>query len=553
MARRIAYLSVLIPAVIAIPKFSHQPQVSAGFPTGGLHGTSATAAPYGQFNSTLVGPTGTSPTSISVVTVVPVPGSANVPEGTTLTVVNTAPLVGSSDVPSQPLPNSHGGVKSPIAAFQSVDTCGPATVTVTEANTVTVTVGAVPASSFPVLPSAAHSENLGSSVQSDTETIPTRLSTGALPTVPPPVSTPKHGHNHLKFHHKSAAVISSSAPPVKPEQTEAASSAAPSVTVPNVPVAAESSSTGESSSAPHVTPKTNLAYPVPPELESSTPTAVAVSTPPVSHPVAQSSTPEPKSFGPLVPSSSSEPESKPSASLAPSSPGTKRGLVYNTAALTESFSSSSAISWCYNWDSQPGGTIPSNFNFVPMMWGPLPVHTSNWKSNADTAIAAGSTHLLGFNEPDLAEQANLTPEQAAEAWHEYMEPYAGKAKLGSPAVCNGGGTVGLNWLGRFLETCSSCTIDFIAIHWYGLASDEGVGYFKEHVGKAVEAAQGRPVWITEFKPDGSPEDQARWLGQVLPWLDDQSLSGVERYAYYQVDNILVSGDSLTELGHKYAS
>lgn len=181
------------------------------------------------------------------------------------------------------------------------------------------------------------------------------------------------------------------------------------------------------------------------------------------------------------------------------------------------------------------------------------MHTGHWKSNADTAIAAGSTHLLGFNEPDLTEQANLTPEQAAEAWHEYMEPYAGKAKLGSPAVCNGGGTVGLNWLGRFLETCSGCTIDFIAIHWYGLASEAGVGYFKEHVGKAVAAAQGRPVWITEFKPDGSPEEQVTWLDQVLPWLDDESQSGVQRYAYFQVDDILARGDGLTELGNKYAA
>ena len=86
-----------------------------------------------------------------------------------------------------------------------------------------------------------------------------------------------------------------------------------------------------------------------------------------------------------------------------------------------------------------------------------------------------------------------------------------------------------------------------------MASEAGVGYFKEHVGKAVEAAQGRPVWITEFKPDGSPEEQATWLDQVLPWLDDESQSGVERYAYFQVDDILVRGDGLTELGNKYAT
>lgn len=192
---------------------------------------------------------------------------------------------------------------------------------------------------------------------------------------------------------------------------------------------------------------------------------------------------------------------------------------------------------------------------MPQLWGPIPVHTDHWTENADKALAAGSTHILGFNEPDLPAQANLSPEAAVEAWTTYLEPYAGKAKLGSPAVCNGNDVnMGLNWLTSFLNACGNrCTIDFVAIHWYGLATDDGVADFKKHVGKAQAACGGREIWITEFAPSGSPEEQADFLSQILPWLDDTNESGVARYAYYQVDNILTSGDSLTKLGNVYAS
>lgn len=535
---RIAVLSVLVPAVIAVPKFPHQPRGVASIPTGGSSGTGAPVAPYGQLNATVRGPTGTGSIAISVVTLVPIPGATDEGAEEALPmIVNTAPLPQSSRVPGQPFPVTNEGEKNPDAAVQKEAACGPATVTVTEANTVTVTVGAVSATSSSISPSPADSDNAGLSGPPGGETT---AATNLLPTAEPPASRSKHGHNHLKFHHKSAGSSKSSKAAAVEPKPAASSAGAPPNTVPAVPDPPEPLSNEKPPSPPDVTPQINRAQPVPEETESAKPAVLPVSTPPVSPPLVESPAPEPES----------KPESK---ALAPSSPGTKRGLVYNTAALTESFASSPVISWCYNWDSQPGGTVPSQFNFVPMMWGPLPVHTGRWKSNADKAIAAGATHLLAFNEPDLPQQANLTPEQAVEAWREYLEPYAGKAKLGSPAVCNGGGEMGLNWLARFLAACSGCTIDFIAIHWYGLASDDGVGHFKEHVGKAVQAAQGRPVWITEFQPNGSPEEQARWLKQVLPWLDDEAQSGVERYSYFQVDNILVNGGSLTELGNQYAS
>lgn len=49
----------------------------------------------------------------------------------------------------------------------------------------------------------------------------------------------------------------------------------------------------------------------------------------------------------------------------------------------------------------------------------------------------GATALLGYNEPDLPGQADMDPVIAANLWKIYMQPFAGKAKLISPAVTNG--------------------------------------------------------------------------------------------------------------------
>lgn len=90
-------------------------------------------------------------------------------------------------------------------------------------------------------------------------------------------------------------------------------------------------------------------------------------------------------------------------------------------------------------------------------------YQANWKNNVTAAIKSGSKHLLAFNEPDIN---NLSPAAAAASYKKFMQPYASSTvKLGAPAVTNGGGQTGLTWLTQFLGNCTSCTIDFVPIHW----------------------------------------------------------------------------------------
>lgn len=231
-----------------------------------------------------------------------------------------------------------------------------------------------------------------------------------------------------------------------------------------------------------------------------------------------------------------------------------RGLVYNDASMTSHFANAG---WLYNWAQTPGGDVDTSKEFVPMLWNTSSVfHTPHWAENAEAAIAAGSKHLLAFNEPDLAAQANMDVSQSVDGWMTYMEPFhakhGGAVKLGSPAVCNGPEPhLGLAYLADFLAACAGCHVDFLAIHWYGLASDEGVQHLKDHIAQARAMAGGRPIWLTEFQPQGSDEQQAAFLDKMLPWMDDKS-NGVDRYAYFKVD-VMVSGDSLTQAGAAYAA
>lgn len=114
----------------------------------------------------------------------------------------------------------------------------------------------------------------------------------------------------------------------------------------------------------------------------------------------------------------------------------------------------------YNWYSTT--TNKQNFTeYVPMLWGTNPELTGAWDSHASSWIAAGSGHLLAFNEPENAGQSNIDPKTAADAYHKYMQPFAGKAQLGAPGVSNDG----RDWMNQFLNLCSDCVIDFVPIHW----------------------------------------------------------------------------------------
>jgi RNA polymerase sigma factor (sigma-70 family) len=237
----------------------------------------------------------------------------------------------------------------------------------------------------------------------------------------------------------------------------------------------------------------------------------------------------------------------------------KKGVsVWKFAGLSAALDDVGA-GWYYNW--APGNDdVPAaaGVEFVPMIWGRADV------TDATLARARSEgTVLLGFNEPDMAGQANMSVEDALAAWPKLQ---ATDMRLGSPAVAYGADADG-GWLDRFMTGAKGkgLRVDFITLHWYG--SDFGpaaVGQFLGYV-DAVHRKYGLPVWVTEFglmNFGGSPKyptgaQAAAFITGTTAGM--QSRSYVERYAWFalpavgdSVDyGLYTDGHTPTEAGKAY--
>lgn len=181
------------------------------------------------------------------------------------------------------------------------------------------------------------------------------------------------------------------------------------------------------------------------------------------------------------------------AATVPVARSSKKGVGVWTFPGVDQALRQSGASWYYTWSTQHSGVAASGATgFVPMIWGAASV--------TDSALAqarAASPYLLGFNEPDMAAQSNMTVEQALSLWPRLTT--AGRT-LGSPAVAYGGDTPG-GWLDRFMSGASArgYRVDFIALHWYGgdFSTPNAVSQLKSYL-QAVHDRYHKPIWLTEY-------------------------------------------------------
>lgn len=135
-----------------------------------------------------------------------------------------------------------------------------------------------------------------------------------------------------------------------------------------------------------------------------------------------------------------------------------------------------------------------------MLWGLWSGFTDVWNETVQAAIANGTTHILGFNEPDLGTESNISPADAAAGYMQWMQPYAGKIKIGGPAITD----AGLTWLAQFYGNCTQCTIDFQPVHWYDYYWN--TYWFNDFLGQA-NSISNNPIWLTEVSTSQCPASQ----------------------------------------------
>ncbi|WP_447009364.1 sigma-70 family RNA polymerase sigma factor [Saccharothrix hoggarensis] len=238
---------------------------------------------------------------------------------------------------------------------------------------------------------------------------------------------------------------------------------------------------------------------------------------------------------PVAPTSAAAPAPAPTPAPAPApvAKSAKKGVAtWHFDGVTRALSDVGA-GWFYNWaTTREDVQAPPGVEYVPMIWGAKHVTPANLE-----AVKGQGATLLGFNEPDLSEQSNLTVEQALDLWPRLQ---ATGMRLGSPAVAHSGDKAG-GWLDRFLAGARQrgLRVDFITVHWYG--SDFGpaaVGHLKNYL-DAVHARYGLPIWLTEyslmdFSGGGARYPDERQLADFAG-ASSRMLEGLpylERYAWF---------------------
>lgn len=211
------------------------------------------------------------------------------------------------------------------------------------------------------------------------------------------------------------------------------------------------------------------------------------------------------------------------------------------------------LSWYYNWwtDPQcPDTPVP----FVPMVWGDWCTGAADCPPLPAQLKGSRDEPLLGFNEPDNAEQSNMTVERALQLWPALE---ATGRRLGSPAVSFDDG--GIAWLDAFMTGARKARlrVDFLAIHWYGDCTKpntlaEYLQYLRKH---------GLPFWVTEISCYYQSLDAnvrlAEQLGAMLaPFLDVERVAWFTNRPYpdgYEFTGLLDQSGALTPIGEKYAA
>lgn len=210
------------------------------------------------------------------------------------------------------------------------------------------------------------------------------------------------------------------------------------------------------------------------------------------------------------------------------------------------------LGWKYNWNLNQNST--RDLEYVPIR------QNSGWPSLSQNWQTRGSTHLLGYNEPDRPDQANLSVAAALDQWPLLMGT---GLRLGSPATSDGGRG---SWLYPFMTQADAAglRVDFVAVHYYWCsnpADPAGAANQFYNFLKDTYDQTRRPIWITEWNnganwtgcADPTSLQQRDCVAAMIQMLEDTPW--VERYALYNwvedVRRLKWDDGSLTPAGVVY--
>ncbi len=215
--------------------------------------------------------------------------------------------------------------------------------------------------------------------------------------------------------------------------------------------------------------------------------------------------------------------------------------------------------WRYDWSA--GGSTSNYVQYVPIK------QNAGWPGWSEISNKQNVSHVLGFNEPDQADQSNMKFQTMIDMWPDFMKT---GLRIGSPAFANPWNGANGGTLFDFIKKCEELNyrVDFVALHcyWGGKSPQNWYNDLK-----SIYQQVKRPLWITEWN------NGANWTTETWPTAD-RSLSAanaakqlndikgiltvldtasfIERYSIYnwvQDCRAMVLADTLTPAGKYYAA
>lgn len=207
----------------------------------------------------------------------------------------------------------------------------------------------------------------------------------------------------------------------------------------------------------------------------------------------------------------------------------KRGIATHHPGITNDVRLLSPT-WRYNW--YPDVPIVAGVESVPMVYSPDVLRRI---LIGEYILGGNSQYIMGFNEPDRPDQANVPPEDAILPWL-ILEMLYPDRLLVSPAPSH----EHPEWLVEFYDAFTIAVgrpprFAALAIHCYYVNTVDGCKEVFEQVIAYANDWDVPGVWVTEFGPVCSAQDfnadlSAAESRELLRWLEAQP--EITRYSWF---------------------
>lgn len=257
----------------------------------------------------------------------------------------------------------------------------------------------------------------------------------------------------------------------------------------------------------------------------------------------------------------------------------KRGFGENNLIVEELNAMKSGNSWFYNWGNEPDIAIADlvgsdkGIEFVPQAWSAYDANKLReyYKSHPN------DKYLLGFNEPNFPDQANMLPSEAAEKWHD-LEALTEELGLTlvAPAMNYAGSPLKdgktwnpFDWFDAFIAAYKEKygkepRYDYTAIHAYMPDAKSTMSFVNDFATR-----YGKKVWLTEFCEwtQGTTTAESQQKSMIGKLKELELSDNVYRYAWFMLrqkqnnkfpyydlvfnPNKKIAKGTLTDLGFAY--